>query len=282
MRGTIMPLASAIQMTSTADVQHNLNTAADLIRKAAKIGAKLVVLPEMFPIMGATPTAKLTIKETYGHGPIQDFLSQQAKLHHIWIVGGTIPIATADPERIRAACIVYNDQGIAVGRYDKIHLFDVTITGPHGSIEQHLESQTIEPGEQLTVIDTPIGKLGLAVCYDLRFPELFRGLLEKGAEIFAVPCAFTVKTGTAHWDVLARSRAIENLSYAIYACQTGKHSSTRTTYGHSMIVEPWGKVMNHLSEGAGFITADIDLEHLQEVREKFPSIHRRRLAQLSD
>jgi len=269
-----MPQIAAIQMTSTPDLKRNLEMAAFFIKQAAINGANLVVLPENFPLMGANDDAKLAIKETFGGGPIQDFLASQARQHKIWIVAGTIPIQTEQEPRARAACIVYNDQGQPVARYDKIHLFDVRVTP--GS-EEYRESDSIAPGDQVTLIETPIGKLGLAVCYDLRFPELFRALVNQGAEVIAVPSAFTVKTGIAHWEVLARSRAIENLVYGVYAGQTGAHSASRSTYGHSMIVDPWGKILQQLGGECGTISAEIDLDYLRELRQNLPVLDHRRL-----
>jgi predicted amidohydrolase len=262
-----MTIASAIQMTSTPDVNHNMRIVAELIYQAAIKKSKLVVLPEMFPMMGAEEKNKFEIAEIYGSEIIQNFLSEQARKNNIWIVGGTIPIATQDPHRVRAACIVYNEKGEAVARYDKMHLFDVCITE---GVEEYLESLTVEPGDEITVLDSPIGKLGIAVCYDLRFPELFRNFFNQGVQVFVVPTAFTVKTGEAHWEVLARSRAIENLSYAIYACQTGSHSPTRTTYGHSMIVDPWGRVIAEMPKEVGIVSAEIDLSLVAKLRTEFP------------
>ncbi len=269
-----MTIASAIQMTSTPDVHQNLAIAANLLSEAAQAGSKLAVLPEMFPIMGADEMAKIKIKEGYGEGLIQNFLSAQAIKNNLWIVGGTIPIAIEDEHRIRAASIVFNEKGKAVARYDKIHLFDVCITK---GIEEYKESRTVEPGNHITVVDSPVGKLGLSVCYDIRFPELFRNYLNAGVQVFVVPTAFTVKTGEAHWEVLARARSIENLCYGIYACQTGAHSAQKTTYGHSMIVDPWGKIITELATNSGIISADIDLGLIETLRKKFPSPDHQRI-----
>jgi len=257
---------AAIQMTSTSDVKTNLEQAAELIAYAAKQNAKLAVLPENFVLMGKNETDKLNIKETFGTGPIQTFLAEQAKKHNIWIVGGSIPIAATQPDKVYNTCLVYNDQGQCIARYDKIHLFDVQVS----DTETYLESQVIAAGDKIVVIDTPVGRLGLAICYDIRFSELFRTMQEKGAEIFALPTAFTVPTGQAHWEVLTRARAIENFCYLIAACQTGTHDSGRKTYGHSEIVEPWGTVITHLDQGKGVIVADIDLEKLHQIRKKIP------------
>lgn len=270
-----MSIVSAIQMTSTPDLKQNLLLAARLIQQAVAAGAELLVLPEMFPVMGADEEAKISISEPSGCGPIQDFLSTQAQKNKVWIVGGTIPIQIAeDKTRVRAACMVYNSQGEMVARYDKMHLFDACLTP--GS-EEYKESAWIAPGEHLIVIETPVGKLGLAVCYDMRFPELFRALVNQGAEIIAVPAAFTFKTGVAHWEILARSRAIENLVYAIYANQTGAHSPTRTTYGHSMVIDPWGVIIGILEEENGVISAEISLDYLRALRKSLPALEHQRI-----
>lgn len=261
-----MSKVSAIQMTSTDSVKENLITAHDLINQAASEGAQLVVLPEMFPILGVESTDKVNVSETFGQGVIQDFLAKQAQTHGIWIVGGTIPLKCDIPNKISAACLVYDDQGEVKGRYDKIHLFDVAIS----ESEQYQESATTVAGTEFGLVNTPFGTLGLSVCYDIRFPELYRKLFNLGAQIFVVPAAFTVKTGRAHWEVLARSRAIENFSYVIGACQTGLHKNGRSTYGHSLIVNPWGDILASLPDKEGIITADIDLEKLAEIRKSIP------------
>lgn len=256
---------SAAQMCSSNNTQDNLAIAAKLIKKAAQAGSQLVVLPEMFSTFGSE-TEKLNAKEKLGQGPVQDFLSQEAKKNHIWIVGGTIPIVSDEPNRVRAACLLYNDQGEMAARYDKIHLFDVTIT----ENEKHHESKIIQPGNTLVVVNTPIGKLGLAVCYDIRFPELFRCLFNMGAEIIAIPAAFTVVTGKAHWEVLMRARAIENFCYVIGAGQAGTHSTGRQTYGHSLIIHPWGNIIQSLDQECDIITADINLDDLRKIRKSIP------------
>lgn len=258
---------AAIQMCSSHHVDENLTTAAALIAEAAKNQAKLIVLPEMFAVMGKTTADKVSVKEEYGAGKIQQFLSTQATVHQIWIVGGTIPIACENQNKVRAASIVYDHHGNAVARYDKIHLFDVTLS----KTESYRESDTTEPGSDIVVIDTPVGKLGLSVCYDIRFPELFTQLVKKGAEIIAIPAAFTVKTGEAHWQLLARSRAVENFCYVIGAAQGGTHSNGRKTYGHSIIIEPWGSVVQEITKtGNAIAYADIELKKLHEIRAAIP------------
>lgn len=265
---------ACIQMTSTADVTENLSEAKNLIQRASEEGAKLVVLPENFAIMGVDPKDKVKYKEEFGHGPIQDFLKNEAVHYGIWIVGGTIPLASpVNQDKVYASCLVYDNQGQCAGRYDKIHLFDVKIRAAE---ESHNESNTILPGKDVVVIDTPFGKLGLAVCYDLRFPELFRLMQTMGAEIIALPAAFTQVTGMAHWDILIRARAIENQIYMVAAAQTGEHANHRKTYGHSMIVNPWGEVKASLPVAVGTLAADIDLAFLHQLRGDFPVLQHRK------
>ncbi|MDW3094181.1 MAG: carbon-nitrogen hydrolase family protein [Gammaproteobacteria bacterium] len=268
-----MSKVAAIQMASAPQRDANLMEASRLIQLAKEQGAELIVLPENFPIMGIEESDKVDIREAYNDGPIQNFLSDQAKKHGVWIVGGTVPLQYDDPNKIIAACIVYNSEGKAVARYDKIHLFDVEIDGE----ESYKESETIANGTELVVLDTPFGKLGLAICYDLRFPELFRQLVDMGAEIIAIPSAFTATTGKSHWEILVRARAIENLCYVIAADQGGYHLSGRSTYGDSMVVDPWGNVLNRLSQGAGVVIAEIDLERMKNTRRTFPCLQHRML-----
>ena len=271
---SLMPKVAAIQMCSSHLVKENLAMAENLISKAVKNQAKLIVLPEMFAIMGSKPTDKVSLKEQLGNGIIQTFLSEQSKKNRIWIVGGTIPIACKDENKVRAASLVYDDFGKVVARYDKIHLFDVSVS----PTEIYKESDTTEPGNNIVVIQTPVGKLGLAVCYDVRFPELFRNLANSGAEIFTLPSAFTVKTGESHWELLARSRAVENFSYVIGACQGGTHSSGRSTYGHSVIVDPWGTVISKPDASPGIIYSTIDLKKLYEIRKSVPIFEHQKIS----
>jgi predicted amidohydrolase len=267
---------AAVQMASGPNISANLMEAARLIAVAAKDhGAKLVVLPENFALVGLSEQDKVKIRETEGTGPIQDFLANQAARHGVWLVGGTIPLKANDPKKVRAACLLWDERGRRMAHYDKMHLFDVHIaqTG-----ENYAESMTIEPGDRPVVVDTPFGKLGLAVCYDLRFPELFRAMLEQGMEVLAVPSAFTAVTGMAHWEILVRARAVENLSYVIAAAQGGYHANGRETYGDSMIVDPWGVVLDRLPRGSGVVSADIEPARLKSIRRNFPTIQHRRLA----
>lgn len=261
-------------MASSPNVGANLIEAGRLIGEAAGRGAKLVVLPENFAIMGLKETDKVGIREPEGSGQIQDFLAQQAQRHGVWLVGGTIPLVSADEGRIRAACLLFNDKGQQVARYDKIHLFDVHI---EESGEHYVESETIEPGERSTVVDTPFGRLGLAVCYDLRFPELFRDMVDQQVDVVALPSAFTAITGKAHWEVLLRARAIENQCYVVAAAQGGYHASGRETHGNSMIVEPWGAILDRLPRGAGVVSAEVDADRLASLRRTFPVLEHRRL-----
>jgi len=269
-----MTVVVAIQMASGPNVNANLLEAERLIANAANEGAKLVVLPENFALMGHKETDKVDIGEQQGEGSLQDFLSQQAKKHGIWLVGGTIPMVSEDETRIRAACLLYNDSGEQVARYDKIHMFDVSLPD---SEERYIESETIEPGNETLVVDTPFGKLGLAICYDLRFPEMFRELLDKGMEILVIPSAFTEVTGRAHWEPLLRARAIENQCYVIAAAQGGYHANGRETHGNSMIIDPWGIILNRLSKASGVVKAEIDMERISNIRKTFPAVEHRRL-----
>ncbi len=267
-----MTIVAAVQMNSGDDINANLAIAAKLIQQAKDSQANLVVLPEMFATF--SDQQKIRAKENFGSGKVQDFLAEQSRKHGIWIVGGTIPLAINDSAKVRAACLLFNSQGQCVSRYDKIHLFDVQVMQ---SKETYQESSLVDYGDQVVVVDTPFGKLGLAVCYDVRFPELFRAMLAKQVEIIALPSAFTVKTGEAHWEILVRAQAIMNSSYLIAAGQVGQHPRGRLTYGHSMIVEPWGHVLSELENDVGVITAAIDLNYLQQIRQNFPAVAHRRL-----
>lgn len=264
---TSLPLIAAVQMCSSHIVEENLATAEVQIEEAAKNNAKLIVLPEMFSIMGMSPSDKVKVKEKFGYGKVQSFLSEQAKKHHVWIVGGTIPIECNDNNKVRAASIVYNDQGETVGRYDKIHLFDVQLS----ETEIYRESDTTEPGNEIVIVNSPFGKIGLAVCYDIRFPELFRVLFNNGVNIICIPSAFTTKTGEAHWETLLKSRAIENFSYVIGSAQGGKHSSGRSTYGNSLIVDPWGTIISRADDNTPQnIYAAFDTKKINDARKSIP------------
>ena len=269
-----MTNVACIQMASGPNVGANLLEAERLINQAVRQEAGLVVLPENFAIMGQSERDKVDVREAEGEGPIQEFLAEQAARHGIWLVGGTVPLAASDPDKVRAACLVFDDGGKQVARYDKIHLFDVDLVDTD---EQYTESETIEPDDRIVVFDSPFGRIGLSVCYDLRFPELYRQQLDAGMEVLVVPAAFTAITGRAHWEVLVRARAIENLCYVVAADQGGYHLNGRETHGHSMIVDPWGIVLNSLARGPGVVSATIDLGRLESARRNFPSIEHRRL-----
>ncbi len=268
-----MNRVAAIQMASSPNLETNLFEAERLIKEAVLGGAELIVLPENFALMGMSEVDKVSVRERAGTGRIQDFLAEQAARQKIWIVGGTVPLDCPEPTKVYAACLVFDDQGRQVARYDKIYLFDVEIAA---SGERYNESATIMSGERTVVVDTPFGRLGLAVCYDLRFPELFRQLLDRGAQIVALPAAFTAYTGKAHWEILIRARAIENLVYVIAAAQGGYHLNGRETYGNSMIVDPWGAVLDCLPNGSGVVTANLDRSYQATTRHQFPVIDHRR------
>ena len=270
-----MPIMAAIQMVSGHSIAGNLAEAAELLDKAADQGAQLAVLPENFALMGRRETDKLAVREIEGAGQIQDFLAEQAMRHKLWLVGGTISLQVENSHRVRAACLLFDDQGRQVARYDKVHLFDVQVVG---SRECYAESATIEPGNQYVVVDTPFGRLGLAVCYDVRFPEQFRAMADEGMEIMALPAAFTATTGAAHWEVLLRARAIENQCYVIAAAQGGRHSNGRETFGDSLLIDPWGLILDRLAWGPGIALANLDRAFLESVRRQFPALeHRVRL-----
>ena len=265
---------AAVQMASGPNINANLLEAGRLIGAAAEAGAQLVVLPENFALMGMSERDKVTVREEEGEGPIQRFLAEQAAKHNLWLVGGTVPLAAQADDKVRAACLLYSNRGEQVARYDKIHLFDVSLDA---SNEKYTESETIEPGEDVVVVDTPVGRLGLAVCYDLRFPEMFRAMLDEGMELLALPSAFTAITGKAHWEVLVRARAIENLCYVVAAGQGGYHVNGRETHGDSMICDPWGAILDRLAQGSGIVVAEVDQHRLENIRRNLPAISHRRI-----
>lgn len=269
-----MKSIAAVQMASGPQLQANLMEAGRLVGEAAEAGAGMVVLPEMFAIMGKSDAARVQLTEDEGNGPIQDCLARLARQHKVWIVAGTIPLRSAQEGRPYAACLLYDDHGQVIARYDKIHLFDVTVGD---EAEVYTESHTNYPGERVVVVDTPFGRLGLSVCYDLRFPELYRELSRQGAEILVIPSAFTEITGQAHWEALLRARAIENLCYVVAAAQGGYHVSGRTTYGHSMVVDYWGRVRGQLNKGSGIVLLEPDLPAQRVMRQRFPVLSHRRL-----
>jgi nitrilase len=263
-------------MTSGATLDANLETARALLERARDAGATLASLPENFALMGRTESDKLAVAEQQGDGPIQSFLANCARDLELWIIGDTIPVAIpGEPGRVAAASLVFDAAGQCVTRYDKIHLFDVDIPERE---ERYRESATTAPGACPVTVDTPIGRIGLAVCYDVRFPELFRLLSEQGAEILNVPAAFTAPTGRAHWEVLMRARAIENLCYVLAPAQSGMHENGRETWGDSLMVDPWGQILERVAiRGAGLAVAEIDRTVQQEVRARFPALAHRRI-----
>jgi predicted amidohydrolase len=265
---------AAIQMTSSHVVAENLASAGALLREAKDAGALVACLPENFSFIGLKDADKLQVAEADGNGPVQAFLSDAARRLKMWILGGTIVIRTNDSSRVTNSSLLIDADGKRVARYDKIHLFDVTIPGRN---EQYRESNHVLPGRNPVIADTPVGKLGLSVCYDMRFPELYRELVSQGAEWLAMPAAFTVPTGRAHWETLLRARAIENLCYVVAPAQSGLHTSGRETYGDSLIVDYWGQVLSRLAKGTGVITADIDLASQTESRARFPALDNRQL-----
>lgn len=267
---------ACIQMASGPNVQGNLQEARRLVTEAAAAGAAMVVLPETFAFMGMKITEQLEQAEDLGDGDIQRAVASWARELGVWIVAGTIPVKSLhDKTHVRAACLLFNDQGEQVARYDKIHLFDVELPD---SQESYHESSVFESGDEVVVAETPLGRVGLAVCYDLRFPELFRTQLDMGMELLVVPAAFTKETGKAHWHALLKARAIENLCYVAAAAQGGYHANGRQTYGHSLVLSPWGQVQEELPTGAGFVMAEVDLEKQRKYRQSFPVLQHRRLS----
>ena len=271
---------AAIQMNSSDSQKENLETVARLVEEAAiNHQASLVLLPENFALFDGKAALALGVQEATDGGEIRGFISCLAKKYSVWIIAGSIPCASRPDNslidsRVRSACWVFDDAGVEVGRYDKIHLFDVDVDDSHGS---YRESQQFEAGISPTLVDTPVGSVGLSICYDLRFPQLYSCLVEAGAQLLTVPAAFTFKTGEAHWSLLLRARAVENQCYVIAANQTGKHSKGRETWGHSMIIDPWGTVIACAGEGEGVISAEINLEALSDIRAAMPVLKHRKL-----
>lgn len=270
---------AAIQMVSTKDIDANLREAGELLQQAADEGASVAVLPENFAVLATHQMLECGRTESGREPVIRAFLAEQATRLGLWIVGGSMPLAdrpdgSAMDDRVRASCLVFDDQGQEVARYDKIHLFDAMVEDAHG---QYRESDTFEPGDQVITVDTPAGKLGVAICYDLRFPELFRALRAKGADWVCLPSAFTWQTGEAHWHALIRARAIENQVAVVAAGQGGQNSERRRTYGHSLVCDPWGQVVSELAEGPGVVVADLDTDQLAQLRTRMPVWEHRRL-----
>jgi predicted amidohydrolase len=266
--GSEVTRIAAVQMASGPIVEGNLEEAGRLIAMAVARGARLVALPEHFALLGMREDDKVRLREKPGSGPIQDFLAATAKRHGIWLVGGSVPLEADADDKVRNSSLVYDESGRLVARYDKIHLFGFEM----GS-ESYREERTIEPGNRVVTVDAPFGRLGLSVCYDLRFPELYRSMQD--VDIILVPSAFTETTGRAHWEPLIRARAIENLAYVLAPAQGGYHVNGRETHGDSMIVDPWGVVLDRLPRGSGVVTASVNLAHLRRLRQSLPALSHR-------
>lgn len=262
---------AAIQMVSVSNPDANLQTAKRLLQQAKAAGAELAVLPEYWSIMGLRDTDKVAFAEQPGQGVLQGFLAQMARELQMTIIGGTIPLKAGDSHKIYNACLVFDPRGVQIARYDKVHLFGFT-----NGDESYQESNTIQEGNDIVSFDSRIGKIGLGVCYDLRFPELFRNM--GVCSLLVLPAAFTYTTGQAHWEILLRARAIENQCYVLASAQGGTHDSGRRTWGHSMLIDPWGKVLNCQDEGEGVVVADLDMDAMQKIRSNLPALKHRRFA----
>jgi deaminated glutathione amidase len=269
-----MPRAAVIQMCSGPDPAVNLAVARELLGAAADAGARLAVLPENFSFLGRREADRVAFAEQAGDGPVQQFLAATALELGMWIVGGTVPVLEPGDSRPRAASILFDDSGRAVARYDKLHLFDVQLPGVAAG---YRESAGTSPGNEAILAESPVGRLGLAVCYDIRFPELFRSMVDGGLAAISLPAAFTVPTGRAHWELLVRARAVDNLAFVLAAAQSGEHEGGRRTWGDSMIVDHWGNVLARRREGVGIVVADLDQEAQREARRRFPALAHRRL-----
>jgi deaminated glutathione amidase len=268
-----MPRVAVLQMCSGPDLRTNLAAARELLEAAAAAGARLAVLPENFSFLGRTESDRIAHAERPGDGPVQAFLAATAREHGLWIVGGTVPLLEPGDPRPRAASLLFDDAGRAVARYDKLHLFDVRVPGTE---EGYRESAGTAPGDRAVLAPSPLGKLGLAVCYDVRFPELFRSMADGGMAAISLPAAFTVPTGRAHWELLVRARAVDNLAFVLAAAQWGEHPGGRRTWGDSMIVDYWGEVLARRREGVGIVVADLDPDAQREARARFPALAHRR------
>jgi len=268
----ILPTApvqiAAVQMVSSTDVQANLAQAGELIAQAAAGGAQIVLLPENFYFMGVKDTDKVALREALGDGPIQSCLSNAARTHGVWLVGGTVPLVSPEPGRVLNTALVFDPQGLQVERYDKIHLFSFAKGEEHFN-----EARTIWPGEQTCAFASPAGRVGLSICYDLRFPELYRALGD--CALMMVTAAFTYTTGRAHWELLLRARAVENQCYVLAAAQGGKHENGRSTWGHSMLIDPWGEIVAELAEGPGVVLGKVNPARIIEIRQSLPALQHR-------
>ncbi|WP_291989883.1 carbon-nitrogen hydrolase family protein [Candidatus Accumulibacter sp. ACC007] len=259
---------AAVQMVSTPRVDENLRTAAARIAEAVALGAELVALPEYFAIMGMSDSDKVSVREHDGSGPIQDFLAASARQHGIWLIGGSLPLSADSPDKVLNSSVAYNPHGQRVARYDKIHLF-----GFRQGAEAYDESVTIQAGRQPVAFATPFGRVGLSICYDLRFPELYRAL--GVTELLVVPAAFTETTGRAHWEILLRARAIENQCYVLAVAQGGRHENGRETHGNSMLIDPWGEILDRKLKGPGVVVGTLERDRLDSVRANLPALKHR-------
>jgi predicted amidohydrolase len=264
----VSTLVAAVQMVSTPNVEENIASARRLVDQAAAAGARLVLLPEYWPIMGMADTDKVAVAEQIGSGMIQRAMADLARRHGIWLLGGTLPLASADPEKVINTTLVFDPSGAQVSRYDKIHLFGFT-----RGTESYNESRTIVPGTQVGTVDTVAGKVGMGICYDLRFPELFRAM--GPVDLIVLPAAFTYTTGQAHWEILLRARAIENQCYVLAAAQGGLHQNGRRTWGHTMLIDPWGEIKARVDEGEGIAAGQVEHDTIARVRDSLPALKHR-------
>ena len=262
---------AALQMVSTPEVAENLEQAGALLDRAKERGAELALLPEYFCILGQRDRDKVAVAEAYGQGPIQEFLASRARDLGLWIIGGTLPLRSDDPERVYNTSLVFDPRGRRVARYDKVHLFRFET-----ETERYDESRTLIAGGQTVTFDAPCGRIGLSVCYDLRFPELYRRLAQLGAKVLVVPAAFMLHTGRDHWEVLLRARAIENQCYVLAAAQGGTHRNGRSTFGDSILIDPWGRIVEQLATGPGVVCGDVDPAVIAKVRAGLPAHSHRR------
>lgn len=266
--GGSMAVIAVVQFATKKDLAENLQEAEQFIQQAVNKKAQCVIFPEEFITLGMTHNAKLLLAEPYLSGPLQAKMAEWAKRYNIWIVGGTLPIQSDDAKKYYSSCIIWDNQGHTVGRYDKIHLFDVEVNDK----ESFSESSYVQAGEKITLITTPFGKMGIAICYDIRFPELFRHFALQGADMIVLPSAFTQPTGKVHWEILLRARAIENLCYVIAPDQVGMRLSGHGTYGHSMVVDPWGEIIAQAEEKPALLVVELDLDNMHQIRQRFPAL----------
>lgn len=269
-----MTRVAVIQMVSGNNLENNLEEASDLIHQAASQHAEFVLLPEYFPIISDNEHDKVKLCEPFGNGPLQEFLSSQSRAHHIWLMGGTIPLQSEDLDRVYNSCLLFNPNGDITARYEKTHLFDVNVNDREN--EYYNESNTIKAGDKVVTVTTPFAQIGMSICYDLRFPELYRKMLEEKINLITVPSAFTFSTGKRHWETLLKARAVENLCFVMAANQGGKNTKRRTTWGHSMIINPWGDILACIEDDRGIAIADLDFMEQAKLRKSFPALNHRK------